>query len=132
MLNQHVGQQQREWLAAEQFARAPHRMAEPERLLLAREAGRARHRQILIEKIEDLVLLPLEQRHFELELAVEMILDDRFVAAGDKNEMLDTGLAGVVKDILGQRRSGRVDHLLWQWRWGRDEPGAKGGARANC
>ena len=37
-LHQHVGQQQRERLVADQLARAPHRMAKPERLLLAREA----------------------------------------------------------------------------------------------
>ena len=42
MLHQHVGQQQRERLVADQFARAPHRMAEAERLLLPGEARRAR------------------------------------------------------------------------------------------
>ena len=35
----HVGEQQRERLVADEFARAPHRVAESERLLLAREAG---------------------------------------------------------------------------------------------
>ena len=38
------------------------------------------------------MLLPLEQRHFQFELAVEVIFDDAFVAAGDEDEMLDAGL----------------------------------------
>ena len=42
VLHQHVRQQQRERLVADQFARAPHRVAEAERLLLAGEARRAR------------------------------------------------------------------------------------------
>mgnify|MGYP003694199867 CR=1 FL=1 len=43
---QHVGQQQRERLVADDLARAPHRVAEPERVLLAGEAGLARPRQL--------------------------------------------------------------------------------------
>ena len=60
MLHQHVRQQQRERLVADQFARAPHRVAKPERLLLAGEAGRAGDRQILGHELERLMLLPLE------------------------------------------------------------------------
>src|SRR5262249_46058615 len=87
--------------------------------------------QILIEKIEDLVLLPLEQRHFELELAVEMVLDDRFVAAGDKNEMLDTGLAGLVNDMMDQRPIDHRQHPLGHCLGPGQEPGAKPGYRKN-
>src|SRR5579862_6011943 len=89
VLNQHVRQQQRERLAADQFARAPHGVAEAERLLLPGEARRTRRRQLLAQEFERAVLLALEQRHLQLELAVEVILDDALVAAGDKDEMLD-------------------------------------------
>jgi hypothetical protein len=47
MLHQHVGQQQRERLVADQFARAPDRMAEAERRLLAGEAESTGLRQVL-------------------------------------------------------------------------------------
>src|SRR6516165_2539264 len=75
------------------------------------------------------MLLSLEQRHFELELAVEMILDDRFVATGDENEMLDSGLAGFVNNMLNQRPIDHRQHLFGH-RLGRgQEPGAKPGYR---
>ena len=52
VLHQHVGQQQRERLVADQLARAPHRMAEPERQLLAGEARGARPRQVARQQLE--------------------------------------------------------------------------------
>ena len=107
MLHQHVRQQQRERLASDQLARAPHRVAEPERLLLAGEAGRAWRRQILRQQLEIGAFLPLAQGHLQLELAVEMVLDDALVAAGDEDEMLDAGLARLVDHVLDQRP---VDH----------------------
>src|SRR6266699_2664706 len=75
MLHQHVRQEQRERLVADQFARAPDRVTEPERLLLAREARGARRRQVAREHIEIGVPLAVAQRHLQLELAVEMVLD---------------------------------------------------------
>ena len=121
------GKQQRERLVADQFARAPDRVAEPERLLLAGEAGRAGLGQIVAQHIERLLLLPLEQRHFQLELAVEMILDDALVAAGDEDEMLDAGLAGLVDHVLDQRPVDHRQHLLRHGLGGRQEPGAEPG-----
>src|SRR5579872_1236301 len=111
----------------EQFAGAPHRMAKPKRLLLTRETGRAGPRQVLIEIIEDLVLLPFEQCHFELELAVEMIFDDAFVAARDENEMLDSSLASFVHHMLNQRPVDDRQHLLRHGLGRRQEPGAEPG-----
>ena len=131
MLHQHVGQQQRERLVADQFARAPHGVAEPERLLLPGEARRAGHRQILIEIFERLVLLPIAQRHFQFELAVEMILDDAFVAAGDEDEMLDAGRARLVDDMLDQRPVDHRQHFLRHGFGGRQEPGTEAGDGEN-
>ena len=58
VLHQHVGQQQRERLVADQFARAPDRMAEAERRLLAGEARRARLRQIAADSSARSAFLP--------------------------------------------------------------------------
>ena len=77
--------------------------------------------------VERLLLLPLEQRHLEFELAVEMILDDALVAPGDEYEMLDAGLARLVDDVLDQRPVDDRQHLLRHGLGGRQEPGAKPG-----
>src|SRR6202034_1347320 len=60
VLHQNVRQQQREGLATDQLARAPHRVAEAERLLLAGKTRRARDRQLLGEEFQRVVLLALE------------------------------------------------------------------------
>ena len=52
VLHQHVGQQQRKRLVADQLARAPHRVAQAQRQLLAREARRARPRQVARQRLE--------------------------------------------------------------------------------
>src|SRR5690606_18154896 len=108
----HVGQQKRERLVADQFARAPHRMAEPQRLLLAGEAGLAGLRLQPRELGQLLVLAALRQRVVQLELDVEMILDHRLVAAGHEDEMLDARLARLVDHILDNRTVDDRQHLL--------------------
>ena len=61
------------------------------------------------------------------ELPIEMILDDAFVAAGDEDEMLDAGLAGLVDDVLDQRPVDHRQHFLRHRLGGRQEPGAEPG-----
>ena len=89
MLHQHVGQQQRERLVPDQLARAPDRMAQAQGRLLAGKARGARSGQVARQDLEIGGALALRERALELELAVEMVLDHRLVAAGDKDEMLD-------------------------------------------
>jgi hypothetical protein len=79
------------------------------------------------EIIEDLVLLPFQQRHLKLELAVEMIFNDPLVAAGHEDEMLDSGRAGLVHNMLDQGPIDYRQHLLRHCLGGRQEPGAKAG-----
>ena len=129
VLDQHVGQQQRERFMPDQFARAPHGMAKPERLLLAREARGAGLRQILGEQREIGPLLPLAQGHLQLELTVEMILDDVLVAPGDEDEMLDAGLARLVDHVLDDRPVDHRQHLLGHGLGGRQEAGSQPGDR---
>ena len=127
VLHEDVRQQQRERLVADEFARAPHRVAKPERLLLPREARGAGLRQLLPQEIERLVLLPFEQRHLQLELAVEVVLDDALVAAGDEDEVLDAGLPRLVDDMLDQRPVDHRQHLLRHRLGRRQEAGAEPG-----
>ena len=131
-LHDHVGQQQRERLVADQFARAPHRVAEAERHLLAGEAGLARRRLQPLQAGELVVLAALRQRVVELELHVEMVLDDRLVAAGHEDEMLDAGFARLVDDILDDRPVDDGQHFLGDGLGGRKEAGAETGDGKDC
>jgi len=132
VLYQHVGQQQRERLATDEFAGAPNGMPEPERFLLAGEAGGSRVRQFPPQSIERFLLLPLEQRHFQFELPVEMILDDPLIAPGDEYEMLNASLARLVYDVLDQRPVDHRQHFLRHRLCCRQEPGPKPGHGKNC
>ncbi len=73
------------------------------------------------------MLLPLQQGHLQLELPVEMVFDDRLVAAGDEDEMLDAGLARLVDDMLDQRPVDDRQHLFGHGLGGGQEPGAEPG-----
>src|SRR5262249_57395493 len=66
-------------------------------------------------------------RVFELELAVEMVLDDGLVAAGDEDEMFDAGLARFVDHMLDQRPVDHRQHLLRHGLGGGQESGAQPG-----
>ena len=87
-------------------------MAEAKRRLLAGEAGRARRRQIGHQRLIFLGLVAAAQRVLEFIGHVEMILDDRLVAAGDENEMLDARLARLVDDMLKDRPVDDGQHFL--------------------
>ncbi len=106
------GSKQREGLVADQVARAPHRMTEAKRHLLTREAGLPGRRLQALQAGELVVLAALRQRVVELEMDVEMIFDDRLVAASDEDEMLDAGLARLVDHILDHRLVDDRQHLL--------------------
>ena len=131
-LHDHVGQQQRERLVADQFARAPDGMAKAHRHLLAGEAGLPRRRLQPLQAGKLLVLAALCQRVIELELDIEMVLDDRLVAAGHEDEMLDARLARLIHHILDDRPVDDGQHLLGNSLGGREEPRAETGDRENC
>ena len=111
-LHDHVGQQQREGFVADQFAGAPDGVAETERLLLAGEARLAGQRLEPLQLGELVVLAALGERMVQLELDVEMVLDDRLVAAGHEDEMLDARLARLVDHILDHRPVDDRQHFL--------------------
>ncbi len=123
----HIRQQDREGLLADDFARAPDGVAEAERRLLAGEAGRAGRREVGHER----VIFGLFPAPFEgvLELVgrVEMILDHAFVAAGDEDEMLDPRLARFVHHVLENRPVDDGQHLLRDRLGRRQKPRAETG-----
>ena len=129
VLHQHVGQQQRERLVADQFARAPDRMAEAERRLLAGEAGGARLRQVLRQQRELGLLAALVKRQLELELAVEMVLDHALVAAGDEDEMLDAGLRAPRRPRAGSAAGRPPAAFPSAWPWSPAGSGCRGRRR---
>src|SRR5208283_1799365 len=87
-------------------------MAEAERHLLAGETRRAGRREIGLKSLPFLELAALLQGFLKLIGDVEMILDHRFVAPGDEDEMLDAGLARLVDDMLKNRTINYGQHLL--------------------
>src|SRR5579871_2495082 len=108
----HVRQQDGEGLVADDLARAPDRVSEPEGRLLAGETRRAGRRQIGHQRLIFLRLPPPLESLLEFVGGVEMVLDDALVSAGDKDEMLDSGLARLVHDVLKDRPIDDGQHLL--------------------
>ena len=127
MLHQHVGQQQGERFVADQFARAPDRVAETEWRLLAREACGSGPRQIARQRLEIGMALALVQGMLQLELAIEVILNDCLVTAGDEDEILDTGFARLVDHMLDQRPIDHRQHFLRHGLGGGQKSGAEAG-----
>jgi hypothetical protein len=121
----------RERLVPDQLARAPDRVAQAQGQLLAGEARGARSRQIARQGFEIVVALAFGERVLKLELAVEVVLDDSLVAAGDEDEVLDAGLARLVDHVLDQRPVDHRQHLLRHGLGRRQEPGAQSGHGEN-
>ena len=128
---QHVGQQQRERLVADDVARAPDGVAEAERRLLAREARLRRRagRSAMQLPPAPCVLPRSAERALELELAVEMVLDDALVAAGDEDEMLDARRPAPRRPRAGSPAGRRPSASPSAWPWWRAGSGCRGRRR---
>ena len=127
----HVGQQNRERLVTDDVSGAPYRMAKAERHLLAGETRRAGCWEILPQGGKLLELAALLQRLLKLIGDVEMILDHCLVAAGDEDEMLDSGLSRLIHDMLKDRPIDDGEHLLGDGFGGRKKARAQTGDRKN-
>ena len=131
-LHDHVWQEQREGLVADDVAGAPDRMSEAHGNLLARVADLAGFRLDALQHFELLRLSALLESLVEFELDVEMVFDHRLVAPGDEDEMLDTRLACLVHHILDDGPVDDRDHLLGDGLGGRQEAGAQSRDREHC
>src|SRR5689334_13066033 len=124
-VDQHVGQEQGERLVADELAGTPDGVTEPQRLLLAGEAGLAGGRQVLLQKHQlGLLAAPL-QGFLKLELLVEMILNNAFVPPCDEDEMLAAGFAGLVNRKLDDRTVYNRKHFLGHRLGGGQKPGTE-------
>ena len=102
-------------------------MAEPQRLLLAGEAGLAGRGQVLLQQRELRMLAAPLQGLLQLELLVEMILNDAFVPPCNEDEMLATGFAGLVNRKLDDGTVDNRQHFFGHRLGGRQKPGAEAG-----
>ena len=127
--HQHVGKDDGERLIADEFTRAPDRVTEPERRLLARERCRAGGRQHLGEHGQLGRLVARAQGLLQLILQVEVVLDRILVAAGHEDEMLDPGLARLVDHQLDGRPVHDREHLLRNSLGGRQKARTETGNR---
>ena len=126
-LDEHVRQENGEGLVAHHLARAPHRVAEAERFLLAGEARLAGREPDLLQEIEGFLLAALAQGMFQLEGHVEMVGDHVLVAPGDEDEMLDPRLARFIDHVLDDRTVDHGQHFLRDRFRGGQETGAETG-----
>jgi len=115
---------------ADDVARAPDRMAQSQRRLLAGEAGGAGRRLVARQNVLlGLLVAARGQRGVELEHVIEMILDHALVAPGDEDEMFDAGFPGFVEDVLDQRLVDDGQHFLRHRLGGGQDAGAETGDR---
>src|SRR5260370_10616925 len=131
MQHQLVRQHHRERRVAEGVGGGPRRVAEPERRLLPRETHGAGFGLVAGQNLHLGLLAAGGERGVEFEHPVEMVLDHPLVAAGDKNEMLDPGLPGLVDHILDARLGDDGQHFLRHRLGGGQDPGAETGNRKN-
>src|SRR5690606_8062662 len=87
-------------------------MAQAERRLLAREARAAGCRQLARQLLQLLGLTAPGQRAFQLVGAVEVVLDDRLVAARHEHEVLDARRECLVHDVLDHGAVDDGEHFL--------------------
>ena len=127
-----VGQQHGEWLVADKMARAPHGMAETQRLLLPRERHRAADRQAFQQAVELFGLLAGLQERLELIGMVEMVFDDVLAATGDEDELLDAGFFGLFDGILDDRFVDHGQHLFGNRLRCRQKAGSHAGDGKYC
>src|SRR5690348_6281980 len=107
------------------MTRAPDRVAEAERLLLADADDLAERRTRGLERVE--ALAALLHRRFELEADVEIIVEHSLATAGDEDELLDARLARFIHGILDERPVHDRDHLLRDALRGGEQAGAEAG-----
>src|SRR5277367_3188607 len=127
--HQIVGEQYGKRFVADQPARAPHGVAEAERHLLPGIGDLAGFWQPRLQLFEQIRLAPLAQGRFELEGAVEMILDRTFRPARDKKELLDTRCLRLLDRVMDQRFVDDRQHFLGHRLGCREKPGPEPGDR---
>jgi hypothetical protein len=128
--HQIVGKQHCERLVADDVARAPDGVAEPERLLLTDRGDRAGGKAGRLQHVQRLAALP--HRGLELEGDVEIVFERAFAAPGDEDHLLDARLARLVHRILDERPIDDREHLLGECLGGGKEARAEACDGKHC
>ena len=110
--------------SSDEVPRLEDRVPEAERGLLPDVGDRDQVRD-LAHLAEQVVFAPLLEHPLELEGSVEVVLDRVLAAAGDDDDPLDPGGAGLLDDVLDQRPVDQRQHLLGLRLGGRQESGAE-------
>src|SRR5215470_18580560 len=87
-------------------------MAKPQRHLLSGVGDLPGLGQPRFELLECVLLATLPQRGFELERAIEMIIDSALSPARDKEELLYAGRLGLFDRVMNERLVDDRQHLL--------------------
>ena len=112
--DQIVGEQHGEGLVVNEAPRAPDRVAQPERFLLAGVIDPARSGQAVENFLELLHPAALFQRLLKLDGVVEVIFHRRLAAPGHQDELLDPGVARFLDRVLDKRLVHDRQHFLRQ------------------
>ena len=129
--DQVVGKENGNRLGTDKMARAPDRMAEPCRLLLADIEDRSGVVQHVLDQVQRLVLALCGKGLLQLEGMVEMVLDGCLVAAGNEDEFLDARFRSLLDRILDQGLVDDRQHFLGHRLCRGEKPRAKTAHRKN-
>ncbi|OPZ15500.1 MAG: hypothetical protein BWZ10_01743 [candidate division BRC1 bacterium ADurb.BinA364] len=123
------------------FARVQNGVPQPERFLLAHEM-QIGHFGDFAHLGQQMRLVRALQRHFELGMIIEVILDRALAPARDDQNVIQAGVHGFLDDVLHDRRIDDRQHFFWLRLGGGQKTGAhagggndrfaKGGAGARC
>lgn len=130
-VDQVVAEEDGEGLVADVAAGTEHRVAEAERLALAdvMDAGQARG---IAHGVEAYRVALGREDLLQLEGVVEVVLDGPLVAAGDHQDVVESGRGGLLDDVLDGRLVDDREHLLRRRLGRRQESGAEPGGRDDC
>ena len=126
-LHDHVGQEDGEGFMADEVSCTPDGMAQAQWFLLAGKARLSCSWQVLFQQIQLNRLAALPEGCLKFILLVEVVFDDRLVAARDKDQMFNASVARLVNHDLDQRTVNHRQHFLGHGLGGGEEPGAKTG-----
>ena len=104
-------------------------MAQPNRFLLPDINDLARRKAGGLDGVQRFAALG--HRRFELVRNIEMVFDGGLAAPGDKDHLLDSGLARLIDRVLDQRLVDDRQHLLGHRLGRREKPRAEATDREN-
>ncbi len=131
VVDQIVAEQHRERLVADRLARAQHRVAEAERVLLP-HADQPHHRRHALHRVRQPDVAAIAQRALELERVVEVLLDRVLAAAVDDHDVGDAGAHGLFDHELQRRDVDDGQHLFGDRLGRRKESRSEPGGRDDC